>query len=127
MTTAESILEKYDENVSALGRKARAFLLKELKGIIEYPDMPANIIGYGYGPGYKATICTIIPSKKGIKLGFYKGSELPDPTKLLTGSGKVHKHVDLKSDVDLKNPALKKLVAEAFGAYEVRSRETKKL
>ena len=122
----ESILNKYEEKVSALGFQTRAFLLKELKGVIESADGPANIIGYGFGPGYKALICTIIPSKKGIKIGFYKGSELPDPANLLTGAGKVHRHVDLKSEMDLKNPALKKLVGEALNAYEKRSREVKK-
>src|SRR5687767_14369707 len=110
MATIETILEKYDETVSRLGYDTRAFLFKRLKGIIEYPDLAANVIGYGYGSGYKNLICTIIPSKKGIKLGFYKGSELPDPAKLLAGTGKVHRHVALKSEADLKNPALKKLV-----------------
>ncbi len=121
MTTAEGILSKYDEKVSTLGFQLREFLLKELKLIIEYPDGPANIIGYGFGPGYKQLLCTIIPSKKGIKLGFYKGSELPDPKKLLTGSGKVHRHVEIKSENDVKDPAIKKLVDEALKAYHKRS------
>jgi hypothetical protein len=120
MPTAEDILAKYDTSVSALGFQLRDYLLKELKGIIEYPDMPAHLIGYGYGPGYKEMICTIIPSKKGIKLGFYKGSELPDPETLLTGSGKVHRHVVINSDQDLKKLALKKLLSEAVKAYQKR-------
>jgi len=120
MTTADGILSKYDEEVSKLGFQLRDFLLKELKQIIEYPDGPANIIGYGFGPGYKQLLCTIIPSKKGIKLGFYKGSELPDPNKLLAGSGKVHRYVEIKSENDLKDPAIKKLVDEALKAYHKR-------
>ena len=52
MATVESILGKYEEKISGLGFQIRAFLLKELKGITEYADGPANIIGYGYGPGY---------------------------------------------------------------------------
>ena len=120
MATVESILSKYNEEVSSLGYQVRGFLLKELKEIIEYPDGPANIIGYGYGPGYKALLCTIIPSKKGIKLGFYKGSELPDPKKLLTGSGKVHRYVEIRSEDDIKNTGIKRLVAEALKAYEAR-------
>jgi hypothetical protein len=101
----------------------REFLLQELKDIIEYPDSSANIIGYGYGPGYKETICTIIPSKKGIKLGFYKGSKLPDPKKLLTGTGKVHRHVEITSENDLSNPALKMLVAAALKFHAKRTAE----
>jgi hypothetical protein len=120
MTTAEDILSKYDEKVSKLGFQLRDFLLTELKEIIEYPDGPANIIGYGFGPGYKQLLCTIIPSKKGIKLGFYKGSELPDPKKLLTGSGKVHRYAEIKSENDVKDPAIKKLIDEALKAYHRR-------
>ena len=120
MTTAEGILSKYDEKVSAVGFQLREFLLKELKQIIEYPDGPANIIGYGFGPGYKQLVCTIIPSKKGIKLGFYKGSELPDPKNLLTGSGKVHRYVEIKSENNVKDPAIKKLLDEALKAYHKR-------
>jgi hypothetical protein len=120
MPTAKDILTKYDTSVSSLGFRLRDYLLEELKGVIEYPDMPANIVGYGYGPGYTEMICTIIPSKKGIKLGFYKGSELPDPEALLTGSGRVHRHVVINSDQDLKKPALKKLLSEAVKAYQKR-------
>jgi hypothetical protein len=123
MTTAEGILSKYDEDVSTLGFQLREFLLKELKQIIEYPDGPANIIGYGFGPGYKALVCTIIPSKKGIKLGFYKGSELPDPKKLLTGSGKVHRYVEINSENDIRNPAIKKLLEEGLKAYSIRMKD----
>lgn len=123
MITVSAILGKYDTKISDLGFHVREFLLQELKDIIEYPDSSANIIGYGYGPGYKQTICTIIPSKKGTKLGFYKGSVLPDPKKLLTGTGKVHRHVEITSEKDLSNPALKKLVAAALKFHAKRTAE----
>jgi hypothetical protein len=120
MITADSILSKYSLSVSSLGFQLRKFLLDNLKDIIEYPDGPANMIAYGYGSGYKDTICTIIPSQKGIKLGFYKGSELSDPDKLLTGTGKVHRHVVIKDEGDLRNFALKKLLVEALMSYKKR-------
>ena len=126
MNTPDTILSKYTEEVSTLAYELRDFLLSELKGIIEIPDVSANMTAYGYGPGYKDMICTIIPSKKGIKLGFYKGSELPDPEKLLTGSGKVHKYVEIKTAADIKNPALKKLINEALKAYHIRQPANKK-
>ena len=118
--TIEDILSKYPENVSALALKLRQFLLNQLKGITEQPDTSANIIGYGFGPGYKDMICTIILSKKGVKLGFYKGTELADPGKLLTGSGKVHKYVEINSSGDL-NTELKNLLEEAFRMYKKRT------
>ncbi len=74
-------------------------------------------------PDTRQLVCTIIPSKKGIKLGFYKGSELPDPKKLLTGSGKVHRYVEIKSENDMQDPAIKKLVEEGLKAYNKRVKE----
>ena len=116
----ESILMQYDESVSSLAFHLRDFLLSQLDGCVEIPDIPAKMIAYGYGPGYTDMVCTIIPSKKGIKLGFYKGSELQDPTKLLTGSGKVHRYVEIKSERDIKNKALKQLVKEALKSWKSR-------
>ena len=111
---------KYDESISSLGLQLRDFLLSQLDGCVEIPDIPANMIAYGYGPGYTDMVCTIIPSKKGVKLGFYKGSELPYPTKLLTGSGKVHRYVEIKSENDIKNRALKQLVKEGLKSWKTR-------
>ena len=118
--TAEEILSRYEEKIAQLGLQLRVFLFSELKGINEEADATANIISFNYGKGYKNIICVILPSKKGIKLGFYKGSELPDPEKLLTGTGKVHRFVEIKSVQDLNNPALKRLLKEAVAAYTNR-------
>src|SRR2546423_3406307 len=118
--TADEILAQFPDTVATTGSRLRQFLLKHLKGITEQPDPKANVIGYSYGAGYKDLICTIILSKKGIKLGFYKGSELPDPKKLLTGSGKVHRYVEINSEEDIRNPALLALLEHAVQAREKR-------
>lgn len=115
-----AILHKYDEKVSALGFQLREFLLQQLKNITEYADPAANVVGYGYGPGYKDLICTMIPSKKGIKLGLYKGTALPDPAHLLKGTGKVHKYVEILSAESMANAALKNLLTAALAAYQKR-------
>jgi hypothetical protein len=118
--TAEEILSRYEERIVQLGRQLRDFLFLELKDINEEVDATANIISFNYGKGYKNIICVILLSKKGIKLGFYKGSELPDPQKLLTGTGKVHRFVEIRSVQDMTNPALKRLLQEAVAAYTIR-------
>jgi len=118
--TIEDILSRFDEKVATLALQLRKFLLKELKGAVEIPDNSANIIGYGYGTGYKDLICTILLSKQGVKLGLNRGSELPDPKKLLTGTGKVHRYVEIKTEMDIHNLALKKLLDDALKAYQQR-------
>lgn len=116
----DELLHGYPERVAGMAYRLRQLILAQLKGIDETPDLPAKLIAYGYGPGYKHTICTIILSKKGIKLGLWRGTELPDPEGLLQGSGKVHRYVAIGQDEDIDNPALVQLLVEASNAYRVR-------
>lgn len=120
MKAISAILDPYDDAVRTLGYSVRDFLLGILENVTEQPDAPANIIGYGYGSGYKDMICTIIPSKQGIKLGFAYGATLPDPDHLLQGSGKVHKYITLNTVADFDNKAVRQLLQEAIKAREMR-------
>lgn len=117
----ENIFGNYSDAVSSLGFAVRELVLQELPGVTETHDIPANMLAYGYGPGYKHFVCTIIPSKKGIKLGFYKGTELPDPAGVLAGSGKVHKYVEVKSMQDPGTAVLKELLHHALKACRMRT------
>ena len=116
----DNIFGKYGDSVVSLGYAVRELVLGELPGVTETHDIPANMLAYGYGPGYKDSVCTIIPSKKGIKLGFYKGSELPDPNGVLAGSGKVHKYVEVKSVEQPGDLVLKDLLVHALKACRKR-------
>lgn len=118
----EDIANKYPGKVSELAFLTRAFLFDKLANIAEYTDNTANIVGYGFGTGYKDTLVAMIFSKKGLKLGFYKGASLPDPAKLLKGTGKVHKYVELATADDISNPALTRLLKEALKTYKERNK-----
>jgi hypothetical protein len=118
--TAEDLLYQYEPSIAERGMLLRSKLFELLPDIQETVDESARILGYGYGPGYKDSVCTIIPSKKGIKLGLYKGVELPDPAGLLEGTGKVHKYVSVKTDADIESKAVKALLMAALKAYELR-------
>src|SRR5215468_4559822 len=113
----ESFLAPYPPEVSDLALAARDFLAKALPGAEETLDESAKLFGYGYGPGYKGLLCTLLLSKNGIKLGISRGSELPDPKHLLQGSGRVHRHVQLQSTADLNQPGLKPLLKAALAAW----------
>jgi len=119
----EKFLKSYDSPVPELASHVRQFIKKEIPGIEERLDIKAKIIGYGFGSGYSGMICTIILSKKGVKLGFYKGTELPDPFHLLQGSGKVHKYVELKSKTEIQSPALRNLLIDAHTSYLMRMKK----
>jgi hypothetical protein len=117
----ESFLARYPPEVSDLALAARDLLAKALPGAEEILDESAKLLGYGYGPGYKGLVCTLLLSKNGIKLGISHGSELPDPKQLMQGSGKVHRYVQLRTNNGLKQPGLKPLLKAALAAWKKRN------
>jgi hypothetical protein len=48
-----------------------------------------------------------------VNLGFFNGSALPDPTRLLEGSGKFMRHVKLRPGVAVNEAALLALIAKS--------------
>ena len=118
--TINEFLSGYNEETFANALKLREVLFANLPNIIEQPDIPAKMIAYCYGQKYTEMICTIIPSKKGIKLGFYMGVELPDPDQLLEGTGKISRYIEIRTAEQIKNPALKKLIESALAGYKKR-------
>ena len=85
-------------------------------------DESAKVIGFSYGAGYKGCVCTLIMSRKGVKLGIPYGATIPDPKQLMRGAGKVHRHVELKTIADLNQPGLKPLVKATLAAWKDRTK-----
>ena len=59
-------------------------------------------------------MATIILSKKGVKLGLVGGAKLPDPDKLLAGTGKVHRCIAFTELSQVGRPAVKALLQAAL-------------
>ena len=121
MKTFDDLVAAYPSNVQALARAARKLVLELLPKAEETVDTSSPIAGYGYGPGYKGMICTLILSKAGVKLGLARGAELPDPKGLLEGSGKIHRYIRIETTSDLRRPGLKQLVKAAVVAWQKRT------
>jgi len=98
----------------------REVVLENLPGAQEQVDLPAKMIAYTYGPKYADMICTIIPSKKGLKLGFYKGNELADPHGLLEGTGKISRYIVIKDEKQIKSTPIIEMIQRAFESYKAR-------
>jgi hypothetical protein len=106
--------------VRTLAQSARALILRVLPSVEETVDASASRIGYGYGTGYKGAVCTLLLSKSGLKIGVAYGASLADPQHLLTGSGKVHRFVQVSETGDLEKPGLAKLLKAANEAARAR-------
>ena len=97
-----------------LAEQARALIQTVYPGVVEVPWPKQRVIGYGVGPKKMSEhFCYISVSKEHINLGFMYGAELPDPEKLLKGSGKLLRHVRITQTEQLSDPALYELLKVA--------------
>ncbi|MEV4314507.1 DUF1801 domain-containing protein [Actinocrispum sp. NPDC049592] len=71
-------------------------------------------IGYGASTGYRGLRFTVAPFDDYVRLGIAGGASLEDPTGLLQGTGKVHRHIKIRSGDELANPALHALLKAAL-------------
>ena len=55
-----------------------------------------------------------------VNVGFYRGAELPDPERLLQGSGKRMRHVKLAAGEEVDEDALEALIAAAYENMKAR-------
>jgi hypothetical protein len=124
--TFETLLGSYPSDVQALALGARRLIRRVLPHVEESVDSSAPVIGYGYGPGYRGMVCTLILSKSGVKLGLVRGGELADPGGLLQGSGKVHRYVQLHAPADLRQAGVSQLIKAAHVAWQGRNEASRR-
>ena len=55
-----------------------------------------------------------------VNVGFFQGAALPDPARLLQGSGKFMRHVKLKPGTPTNAPALSRLIEAAYSDIKAR-------
>jgi hypothetical protein len=55
-----------------------------------------------------------------VNIGFFRGADLPDPARLLEGTGKFMRHVKLRPGTSTNNPALTRLIDLAYSDIKAR-------
>jgi len=97
-----------DEGLGRLATGLRSLMKQTVPGIKEsvnpwkIPTFESN------GP-----MCFFSIGKHHVTFGFLRGTSVPDPAKLLEGTGKNLRHVKLQAMEDLRKPALTKLIQSA--------------
>jgi len=108
-------LAKFDARMAKLIRSVRARLRKRFPTAIEivYDNYNFFVIGYSSTERPSDCVVSLAANSKGIVLSFYWGSTLPDPHKLLQGSGSQNRFIRLPSAATLAEPAVEALLAAA--------------
>jgi hypothetical protein len=108
-------LAKYTPEVSAVAKAALAKMRARLPGAVElvYDNYNALAIAFGSSERLADVIFSIALYPRWVSLFFKEGATLPDPGKLLKGTGKGMRHIVLEGAATLDRPAVRKLMAEA--------------
>lgn len=107
----EQVTESFSDYIKEIARQIRKLVYKVLPEVVEIVWIKQKNIGFGTGPKKKTEhFCWVMPATNHVTLGFNYGAELPDPTNLLEGTGKLFRHYKVKSVEDLSNPDLIKLL-----------------
>ncbi len=110
----EDILVDSSDEMKQIAYGLRKLLAEVMPGIAEVPWSKQKIAGYGVGPKKMSEhFCYLAPQKAHVNLGFNYGADLPDPEGLLEGTGKLMRHIKIRSLEEVKHPAIKQLIAEA--------------
>src|SRR4051812_23065931 len=111
------LLARYPAGVQDLARAACSLIQITLEDADETVDSAAGVIGYGRGTGYSGLWCTVILSKKGIKIGLPGSASWPNPRGLLEGTGKRHRYVACSTLAELERPGIMELIQHARRAH----------
>ena len=105
----DAFLDKYTPAVAMLARACLAKMRARLPGAVQLVYDNYNALAIGFGPSERASqaIFSIALYPRWVTLFFLQGAGLPDPRRLLKGSGKVVRHIVLASAADLDLPAIR--------------------
>jgi hypothetical protein len=113
--TIEAFLSNYDLKVQEICLQLRKIVLELLPEMEEKLYEGWKNISYGTGESRsdKDLILYIAPFKDSVNLGFFRGTLLQDPHKLLKGTGKLLRHIKIKAMKDINEAQLREMILEA--------------
>jgi hypothetical protein len=111
----DAFLASYSREAREITLCLRKLVLDVFPDAVEQIDSKSGITAYGFDEkSYNGLVCAFAPHMKHVNLMFSKGAEIPDPSKLLNGTGKLARHIKIKSEAETENPALRLLLQEAL-------------
>jgi len=116
-----SFMAKYTPEIEAQAIAIRARMRELYPMALELVYDNYNALAIGYGPTERTSeaVFSIAVYPQWVSLFFLQGAGLPDPDRILRGSGNVAKHVVLQSLETLDSPGVQALMREAEARAKV--------
>jgi hypothetical protein len=110
-----NFIDKFAPKDRTLIRSVRGALRKRLPTANELVYDNYNFFVIGYGPTERPSDCiiSVAAGASGVGLCFIHGAKLPDPTRILLGSGKQTRFIRLESAKTLQRADVETLIALA--------------
>ena len=114
-TQLDGFIDKFDPKMAKFIREVRAALRKRFPTAIElvYDNYNFFVIGYCSTPRASDCLVSLVAHAKGVGICFYYGAKLPDPSKILQGSGNQVRSIRLSSAKDILKPEVEALFVAA--------------
>jgi hypothetical protein len=112
----DEFISKYAPEIAAQTRTVLAKMRASLPGAVElvYDNYNALVIGFSPSERTSDAVFSIAVYPRWINLFFLRGTRLPDPGRLLKGTGKSVRHVVLDGPKTLDTPAVRTLMGHAL-------------
>lgn len=115
-----AFIDRFTPEIAARAHACRAAVRARLPTAFElvYDNYQALAIGYGSSERQKHIVLSIALYPRIVRLFFYHGITLPDPTGRLSGDGNQVRHLALEGPETLTEPAIEALIAAALAQGE---------
>ena len=117
----DGFLDKYLPEIAEQARACLKILRGRLPGAMQLVYDNYNALAIGFGPSEKPSeaIFSLVLYPRYLRVFFLQGTKVPDPDKLLQGSGNVVRHIRLTGPADLDRPEISHLMAAALESARV--------
>lgn len=117
----QDLIDRYTPEIATLARACLKKMRTRFPGAVQLVYDNYNALAIGFSPSARASeaIFSVVLYPRWVTLFFLQGAGLPDPNKLLKGSGKMVRHIVLAAAADLDKPAIQALMATALNRAKV--------
>jgi hypothetical protein len=120
MATVEDLFAASSPEVRAIGLRLVQVVRATLPDAIETVDIPDRLLAFGSGGRMRDLVVGIIPHTAHVNVQFADGVDLPDPQRLLEGTGKRVRHVKNRSVEDADRIGLRDLILAEWSLHRTR-------
>lgn len=117
----DGFLDRFLPEIAAEARACLNILRIRLPGAVQlvYDNYNALVIGFGPSERASEAIFSLVIYPKYLRVFFLQGTEVPDPRKLLEGSGNVVRSIRLAGPEDLNKPEVRELMDAAMNSADI--------